>query len=170
MFVDWFDSGTGLSRVPSVWHEMNALLGALERPAPTGAPQLSVQTDASQLTLTLTAPGVTADDIDVSITGRRLEVSVTREPTAPEGFRTVRQERRAWRVERTFELPFDVVVADAEATLDAGVFTLTLPRVPEAEAVKIPVRVGPPHRAIEETVVDAIEADVPTESPVAKEV
>ena len=162
MFVDWFDSGTGLSRVPSVWHEMNALLGALERPAPTGAPRLTVKTDDSQLTLTLTAPGVTTDDIDVSVTGRRLDVSVVREPKAPEGFRTVRQERRAWRVERTFELPFDVEPERAEASVDAGVFTLVLPRVPKAEPVKIPILTGPPpSRVLEAT---------PTESHVDAEV
>ncbi|MCB9675510.1 MAG: Hsp20/alpha crystallin family protein [Alphaproteobacteria bacterium] len=143
MFVDWFDAGTGVSRVPSVWHEMNALLNALERPAHTGAPRLDVQTDEEKLTLVLTAPGVRAEDIDVQVTGRRLDVSVTREPRAPEGFRTVRQERRAWRVERTFELPFDVLADQATAKLDAGVFTLVLPRVPKAEPVKIAVTAAP---------------------------
>ncbi len=157
MFVDWFDTGVGgRSRVPSMWHEMNALLGALERPAQTATPQLSVQTDETTLTLSLTAPGVRAEDIDVSVTGRRLDVSVVREPKAPEGFRTLRQERRAWRLERTFELPFDVLADQAEASLDNGVFTLSLPRVPKAEPVKIPIHTGP----VEALAIDAT-PDIP---------
>lgn len=177
MFVDWFDTGVagsggvGRARVPSMWHEMNALLGALERPAQAATPQLSVQTDESTLTLSLTAPGVRADDIDVSVTGRRLDVSVVREPKPPEGFRTIRQERRAWRLDRTFELPFDVVAEEAEASLDNGVFTLTLPRVPKSEPVKIPVHTGRMQaRTVEASVVDAIpdtqtETETETETP-----
>ncbi|MEZ4322181.1 MAG: Hsp20/alpha crystallin family protein [Myxococcota bacterium] len=150
MLVDWFDSGTGVSRVPSMWQEMNALLGALERPAHTAAPRLSVHTDDTAITLELTAPGVKADDIEVEVTGRVLEVSVSREPKAPEGFRTVRQERRAWRIERSFELPFDVRADEATASLEDGVFRLVLPRVPKAEPVKIAVRSVAPQIAAEE--------------------
>lgn len=139
MFVDWLDAGTRASRSPSVWHEMNALLDALERPAHVHTPQLEVHTTEDTLTLRLVAPGVTADDVDVQVTGRRLEVTVAREAAAPEGFRALRQERRQWRVQRSFELPFDVKAGEAKATLDRGVFTLELPRVAAAEAVRIPV-------------------------------
>lgn len=139
MFVDWFDGGRGATRVPAVWHEMNALLEALERPAHVQPPRLEFATTEEALTLRLVAPGVSASDIDVSVTGRRLEVSVTRQAEVPEGWRAVRQERRQWRVQRTLELPFDVHADQAEARLDRGVFTLTLPRVAAAEPVHIPV-------------------------------
>jgi HSP20 family protein len=139
MFVDWYDAGTRASRVPSVWNEMNALLEALERPAHVNPPRLEVSTTDEALTLRLVAPGVSADDIDVSVVGRRLEVNVSREAEVPEGFRALRQERRQWRVQRTLELPFDVRANEAEARLERGVFTLVLPRTAPPEAVKIPV-------------------------------
>ena len=136
---DSFDLGTA-ARVPSVWQEMNALLGALETPRRTSSPRLEAVTTDDALTLSLLAPGVRAEDVDVQVTGRRLEVSVLREPQVPEGFRTVRHERRAWRLDRTFELPFDVLPEHAKATLEAGVFTLVLPRTPEPKPVKISVQ------------------------------
>jgi len=157
MYVDWFDGGTRASRVPSVWREMNALLEALERPAPTRAPALEVATDDDALTLSLVAPGVRAEDVSVSVTGRRLDVRVSREAGPPEGFRAVRQERRQWRVERSFELPFDVRAEDAEARLERGVFTLVLPRVAAPEPVTIEVTGSAPVLTAEEHTVDAVD-------------
>lgn len=142
MFVDWFDAAAGVRPGRPMWEEMNALLQALERPAPQAASPLRVETDGDALRLELDAPGARPEDVRVSVTGRRLEFSLVREPRAPEGFQTVRQERRSWRVERTFELPFDVDASSATASLDAGVFRLTLPRLPAATPIEIPVRVG----------------------------
>lgn len=140
MFVDWFGNPAGVSRVPSVWQEFDALFQALDRPVHQGAPELRVDVDEARLRVELVAPGVRADDVEVSVTGRRLDLAVTREPRVPEGYTALRQERRGWRVERTFELPFDVDATGAQATLEAGVFTLTLPRTAAPQPVKISVQ------------------------------
>lgn len=143
MLVDWFDAATGAPRVRPVWHEMNALLQALDRPVTHAAPELRVHTDEEALTLSVDAPGVREEDVNVTVTGRRLDFALVREPAVPEGFTAVRQERRGWRLERSFELHFDVDPSRAVARLDAGVFTLTLPRVPAAQPVRIPVGRAP---------------------------
>lgn len=148
MFVDWFDATTGAPRVRPVWHEVNALLQALDRPVQHASPEIRVHTDEGALRLEVVAPGVRAEDVTATVTGRRLDFAMVRELAVPEGYTAVRQERRGWRLERSFELPFDVDASAATATLDAGVFTLTLPRVPAAQSVRIPVR-GRAQAAIE---------------------
>jgi HSP20 family protein len=141
MFVDPFGrAATGVPRVRPVWQEFDALFQALDRPGHHGAPELRVETDDSKLTLEVEAPGVREQDITVSVTGRRLDLALVREPRVPDGFTAIRQERRGWRVERSFELPFDVDARNATATLDDGVFTLTLPRVAAVEPVRITVQ------------------------------
>lgn len=150
MFVDWFDATTGAPRVRPVWHEVNALLQALDRPVQHASPEIRVHTDEGGLRLEVVAPGVRAEDVTVTVTGRRLDFAMVRELAVPEGFSAVRHERRGWRLERSFELPFDVDAAGARATLEAGVFTLALPRVPAAQPVRIPV--GP---AVQASVLEA---------------
>lgn len=141
MFVDLFDPRTGAPAFRPVFEEMNAIFNAIERPRQR-APRLNVHQDDERVTLSLVAPGVRPEDIEVTLTGRRLDLSIRRESVAPDGFRAVHQERRAWSLERSFELPFDVDDG-VQATLVDGVFTLDLPRVPAAKPKRITVNAGP---------------------------
>ncbi|MFB6079186.1 MAG: Hsp20/alpha crystallin family protein [Halarchaeum sp.] len=89
--------------------------------------------DAYRLRLDL--PGVDRDALSVDVTGNRLHVDARREKDVPDDF-TYRREDRAVFLEFDVPLPPNVAAADAAASLDAGVLTVTLPK---AHDVRVPV-------------------------------
>ncbi len=89
------------------------------------------------LTLTADLPGLTADDLELTIEGRRLTLRTTT-PEDDDGWTTVRDERPSTTLRRTFLLPPYVDVEEVSATFTDGVFTLTLP-LNKPKARHIPV-------------------------------
>ncbi|WP_254272622.1 Hsp20/alpha crystallin family protein [Haloarcula marina] len=87
-------------------------------------------------------PGFDADDIDVALTDdRRLTISAshTEESEASEG-QFVQRERRQQSVSRTVTLPESVDESETSAAYDAGVLTVTLPKMTADESgTDIPV-------------------------------
>jgi len=84
-------------------------------------------------------PGVSADDIDVTVEDDRvLTIAAEREAEETEG-RHVKRERSRQAVRRTVRLP-DAVDADGTtASYDAGVLTVELHRESEGDGTSIPV-------------------------------
>src|SRR5262245_8053559 len=73
-------------------------------------------------------PGLTAEDLDISATGKRVTIRGERKETPRENATVHRQEWRAFQFERTFELPTDVDGKDIRAELQQGILRLTLPK------------------------------------------
>jgi len=75
-------------------------------------------------------PGYERDDIDVQLTdATTLALSASRETeTVEEADRYVTRERRSESITRSVGLPEPVVEAEASATYDNGVLTVTLPK------------------------------------------
>jgi HSP20 family protein len=94
------------------------------------SPALDVSEHERGYTVKLEVPGVSKEDIKVSIEGRQVSVQAQtqRSDEKKDGERVVYRERSVSSYARTFTLPAEVDQAEAGAKLDNGVLTLTLPK------------------------------------------
>ena len=90
--------------------------------------------------LTLEVPGLSLEDLELSVLGRSVTLRAERDVQVPEGYRARHRERRSWRLARTFTLPSAVDAQAAEASLDAGVLTVRVPKAAEARPHRITVK------------------------------
>jgi HSP20 family protein len=106
-------------------------------PAPAGEAALSTRSPALDVveserayTVKLEVPGVAKEDVKVAIDGRQISVQATsqRSDEKKDGERLVYRERTESSYQRTFTLPLEVDQAEANAKLEHGVLTLTLPK------------------------------------------
>lgn len=99
--------------------------------------EIEDQDDAYVVRLEL--PGVKRDDIEVELDGRRLTVRAERKQTERKGLLR-RSTRRTGSFFFETLLPAEVHADDVEATLDAGVLTLRLPKPSPRRRIKIATR------------------------------
>ncbi|MEE6209044.1 Hsp20/alpha crystallin family protein [Salarchaeum sp. III] len=81
-------------------------------------------------------PGATADTTDVRVADGILRVEARREKDAPEGF-SYHREDRALFLDADLPLPPDATDADATASIDGGVLTVTLPKTGRGREIAI---------------------------------
>ena len=105
------------------------------------APALDVAETDRAYTVKLEVPGVSKDDVKVSVEGRQVTVqaSTQRSDEKKEGERVVYRERASSSYARTFTLPVEVDQAEAGAKLEHGVLTLTLPKRGARSAAQLTV-------------------------------
>jgi HSP20 family protein len=105
------------------------------------SPALDVAETERAYTVKLDVPGVTKDDVKVSVEGRQVTVQANtqRVDEKKESERLVYRERAATSYARTFTLPVEVDQAEAGAKLEHGVLTLTLPKRGARTAAQIAV-------------------------------
>lgn len=85
-------------------------------------------------------PGLTDQDVDITVQGGRLWIRGERKP---EEGRTYLYDGRCYgRFERAITLPAAVTTDGVQAELKDGVLSLALPRAPEAKPRKIPLKAG----------------------------
>ncbi len=91
-------------------------------------PALDVAESDKAYTVTAELPGVTKEDVKVSIDGRRVTIQAQTSKTQEkkEGERVVYSERSSSSYSRTFTLPAEVDQEASQAKLEHGVLTLTL--------------------------------------------
>jgi HSP20 family protein len=96
----------------------------------TRSPALDVAETDRGYTVTLDLPGVSKEDVRVSIDGRRVTVQAQakREEERKDGDRVVYRERAQSSYARSFTLPLEVDQSEAHAKLENGVLTLALPK------------------------------------------
>jgi len=104
--------------------------------APVRRPALDVSEADAGYVVTLDIPGVTREDVKVSVDGRQVSVvAAAREPETPAqadaqpqqpATRVVLRERAAASFARSFTLPSEIDQASSQARLENGVLTLTL--------------------------------------------
>jgi len=88
-------------------------------------------------------PGLSRDEIDVSVDNNVLTISAEHKDEAEEkdGTRLIRQERRVGQYSRSFNLGKDIDESAIEAEFDNGVLTLQIPKGDVALARKqIPIK------------------------------
>lgn len=139
------------NRQRSLWQELDRMRNELDRlartesrvAAPPTFPALNVWSSAEGLIVTAEIPGVTAEDIDISIVGETMTLSGSRDPEFDgDEVRYHRRERGCGQFNRTLELPYRIETDQVEATFDKGVLTVTLPRAEEDKPKKIAVQVA----------------------------
>ncbi len=125
--------------------EMDALLGRFGNASPAGRagpyPAANLYETQECYVLTAELPGVSPDDIEVSIEGNTVTLSGERRTEAP-GSETAahRLERPSGRFRRAFELPLAVDTEKVEAIHKNGVLMLNMPKAPELQPRRIAVQ------------------------------
>ena len=95
-----------------------------------------------EVCITAELPGITEDDIDISVTGNRITIkgekkSEEEEKGEKEGRKFHKIERYSGSFQRMMTLPFEIDPESVKAQVADGVLTVTLPKPPEeVEATK----------------------------------
>ena len=85
-------------------------------------------------------PGVKQEDLEIAITGNRVQISGKRDTEEETKTDTVyTYERQSGSFTRSFTIPEGVDVDRAKSELKEGVLTLTIPKKTGAQAKKIPI-------------------------------
>jgi HSP20 family protein len=88
-------------------------------------------------------PGLSADELDISVTGDSLSISGERKlPVEDEKAQYHRREREAGRFSRIVSLPAQVNTGKTEARCTDGVLTVVLPKAEEVKPKQITVKVS----------------------------
>lgn len=105
------------------------------------SPALDVSETDSTYTVTVDLPGVSKEDVKVSVDGRVVTLEAQAQPAqeTKEGERVVYRERSAVSYSRSVTLPVEVDEAASQAKLDNGVLTLTLAKKVAPGAARIAV-------------------------------
>jgi HSP20 family protein len=90
----------------------------------------------------LDLPGVSKDEINVSIEGARVAIQAEshKQSEAKDGERVLHSERTITSYARSFELPAEVAEDGAEASFENGVLTLRLPKRATVVGKRLTVR------------------------------
>ncbi len=119
------------------FREMAPIFPQLER---AWMPSFEVRENKDGYIFKADLPGVKKDDIEVSLTGNRLQISGKRdEEKETKGDTFYTYERAYGSFSRSFTLPEGADAAHVKTELKDGVLTLVLPKKPEAQARKIPI-------------------------------
>jgi HSP20 family protein len=121
-----------------------AQAAALSRLSEDGitSPRIDISDNDKAFTVKAEMPGVKKEDIKVSIDGQRvsIEADVKRDEQKREGENLVVAERVTGKYMRSFLLPAEVDESAAEARIEDGVLTLTLPKKQAAAAKRLTVQ------------------------------
>ena len=140
-----FGSWAPLSLLEEMDRLVSQAMGELARPARTAtyvAPVDLYETDEA-LVLEMWAPGLSPEDIEVSLEGSKLTIRGEVKPLADEKVRRYYlQEIPHGSFVRSFTLPVEVDADKVKAEFKNGVLKLVLPKVEAAKAKRIPVEVA----------------------------
>ncbi|MGA7670878.1 MAG: Hsp20/alpha crystallin family protein [Nitrolancea sp.] len=113
----------------------------------TGSIPLDVRETRDRYFITAPLPGVSPTDVDISVLGSSVRISGEikdrdgqQEQESNGDCRWLLRERRFGRFERSITLPTSVNSQHASAEFDAGVLTIELPKVEEAQPKTIQIK------------------------------
>jgi HSP20 family protein len=101
---------------------------------------LDVEDAEKAVVIRAEAPGFEPDDFDVRISGNLMMIRAEHRQEAEEQKEEYR-ERRYARFERSITLPASLAYDKAECRYHSGVLEISLPKTPEAQTKRIPVKV-----------------------------
>jgi HSP20 family protein len=141
------DSAGSFDGLDELRREMNRLLFDFERGLPEGDveasslwPRAQLEDTGAALVLRAEVPGLSQNDVELTIDEKTLSLKGERRDNVPEGYSVHRKERAAYRFARSFALPAKIDPDQVEASLKHGVLTVTLPKAKEAQPRQINVR------------------------------
>ena len=104
-------------------------------------PVLNVWEDENNVYAEAELPGVSEDNIDISVTGRELTVKGERpKPQVAESAAALREERGYGAFSRVINLPFDIDAEQVKAELNHGVLTVPMPKAAESRTRRVNVQ------------------------------
>jgi HSP20 family protein len=112
------------------------------RPGTTSMPAVNMWEDEQHIYAEAELPGLTPDQVQVSVLGDALTISGNRQINLPEGATVIRRERGDVSFERSIRLPAEVQSDSVEASLRNGVLTISMAKAPEHQPRRIEVRSG----------------------------
>jgi HSP20 family protein len=104
-------------------------------------PRANLTDTGKSLVLTAEVPGMSEQDLQVTLNQDVLTISGERKVAVPEGYSVHRQERAGVRFSRSFALPSRVVPDKVSAVVKAGILTVTMEKAAEAMPRQIAVKV-----------------------------
>lgn len=103
---------------------------------------LDVVENDDEFVIKASIPGINPDDLDITFNERTLTIKgESKGDEEREGARYHLRERWYGSFTRSVQLPTQVKTDDIQATYDAGVLTLRLPKTEEVKPKRIPVKV-----------------------------
>lgn len=103
-------------------------------------PPVNVYESEEEIVVRAEVPGVSVEELDLTITGDTLTLEGERRLELPEGADFITQERQHGRFRRVVALPRSVEAEAAQAAYLEGILTVRLPKAPEARARTIEVK------------------------------
>ena len=111
--------------------------------AGTWAPPVEIAERKDAYLVSVELPGVSADEVDITFGDGLLTIQGERHaPRDAAGERVHRSERYYGAFRRSITLPSHVQAGKIEATAQDGVLLIVVPKTPEVQAKRIPVRAG----------------------------
>lgn len=102
-------------------------------------PPVNVYVTETDVVVAVELPGVSPDDIDISVVSGVLTIKGRRDPVEQEGAAWYRRERPVGEFSRSVALPEPVDNSKASAGCNKGILSVVLPRAEEAKPRKIKV-------------------------------
>jgi HSP20 family protein len=106
------------------------------------SPALDIYQNNDNLVARIELPGMSKEDIEISLQDGMLTVSGERKSEAGEGDKAERTERCVGKFRRSVSLPTMVDANKVTANYRDGILTVTLPKAEEAKPKQIQVNVG----------------------------
>ncbi len=130
-----FAEPLGLSR------SFDRVLGDHHAPGRTAPyPLLNAWEDADHIVVEAELPGLSMDDVEVTLTHDHLTIRGERPAVSPDDVRALQRERFAGVFERTIALPASVEADGVEATLHDGVLIVRMPKSDHSRRRRIDVK------------------------------
>lgn len=130
----------------NVFDELEELLDRMGDQLEGGIPEtrpdevrVDVLDEGDRYVLAADLPGFDSEDIDLTLSGRRLTIEAERPDHDADDGDYLRRERPRGSVRRTVKLHEDVLEEEVSAGLDDGVLTVHLPKVHEREGKTIDI-------------------------------
>lgn len=124
------------------FEELMRPFGAFARGHSTFAPAVDVREDSDAIVLAADIPGVRLSDLKVTLDNGVLTIVGQRPEESPGKAATYHRLERRWGAfERQFALPAEADGAAIEATYDAGVLVVRVPKRPESRPKTIDIKV-----------------------------
>ncbi|MBF0539138.1 MAG: Hsp20/alpha crystallin family protein [Nitrospirae bacterium] len=128
-------------QVRSIQRALGGFIPGYTLPSSSEFPAINLWVDEDHGIATTELAGVSADGIDISVVGKTLTLTATRQPQElTEDERYHRRERWHGQYTRTIELPFTIDGEKVEARFAKGVLYITLPRTAADKPRKITVK------------------------------
>lgn len=127
--------------VERLQHQLNRLFDGYSARGTAEFPAMNIWTSEESAVVTAELPGLSPEDIDISVVNDILTLRGLRQPEQLSDGETLhRQERGFGQFTRTIQLPFRVDADKVSATFKKGILSISLPRTEQDKPRKIAVK------------------------------